>query len=73
MYYGKYNIKRKERILADKNEVLAAMQKAGKPVRPGDVTTRTGIDKKEVSKLIAELKKGGSIISPKRYFYEPAK
>lgn len=51
--------------------VLDAMKKAGKPVRPGDVAKATGIDSKEVSKIIKELKKTGKITSPKRCFYAP--
>jgi len=52
--------------------VLDAMIKAGKPVRPGDIAKLTGIDDKEVSKIIDQLKKSGEIISPKRCFYAPA-
>ncbi|RLI41238.1 transcriptional regulator [Candidatus Bathyarchaeota archaeon] len=53
--------------------VLEAMEKAGKPVRPGDVAKATGLAKDEVSKAIKSLKKKGKIISPKRCFYAPAK
>jgi biotin operon repressor len=49
--------------------VLKAMKDAGKPVRPGQVAEATGIDKKELSKIIKELKKDGKIISPKQCFY----
>jgi len=49
--------------------VLAAMRKAGKPVRPGDVAKLTGLDSKEVSSIIKELKKQGKVTSPKRCFY----
>jgi Mn-dependent DtxR family transcriptional regulator len=58
----------------DKNEkkVLDAMKKAAKPVRPGDVAKTTGVDSKEVSKIISKLKKDGKVISPKRCYYEPA-
>lgn len=56
----------------DKREmVLEAMRKAGKPVRPGDVAKATGLDSKEVSKIISELKKEGKVISPKRCYYAP--
>jgi len=55
-----------------KNVVLKAMQDAGKPVRPGDVANATGIDSKDVSKLIQELKKDGKVMSPKRCFWAPA-
>lgn len=52
--------------------VLAALQKAGKPLRPGDVAEMTGIDKDEVSKIINKLKKEGKVISPQRCFWTPA-
>ena len=58
--------------MADKEQlVLEAMKKAGKPVRPGDVAKATGIDSKEVSKIISDLKKKGKVSSPKRCFYAP--
>lgn len=53
--------------------VLEAMEKAGKPVRPGYVAKMTGLAKDEVSKVIASLKKKGKITSPKRCFYAPTK
>ncbi|NNG06726.1 MAG: transcriptional regulator [Desulfobacteraceae bacterium] len=56
----------------NEKEVLNAMKKAGKPVRPGDVAKTTGVESKEVSKIINKLKKEGKVISPKRCYYEPA-
>lgn len=53
--------------------VLKAMEKAGKPVRPGDVAKTVGLAKEEVSKIIRSLKKKGKVASPKRCFYAPAK
>ena len=53
-------------------KVLSAMKKAGKPVRPGDLAQELGMDSKEVSKIIADLKKDGAVISPKRCFWAPA-
>jgi Mn-dependent DtxR family transcriptional regulator len=50
-------------------KVLAAMKEAGKPVRPGDVAKLLGVESKDVSKAISELKKKGKVISPKRCFY----
>ncbi|UCE05152.1 MAG: MarR family transcriptional regulator [bacterium] len=59
--------------MAEKEDmVLAAMENAGKPLRPGDIAELTGIDKNEVSKIINSLKKEGKIISPKRCFWAPA-
>lgn len=53
--------------------VLEAMEKAGKPVRPGDIAKIAGLAKDDVSKIIRSLKKKGKIASPKRCFYAPAK
>ncbi len=50
-------------------QVLEAMKKAGKPVRPGDIAKALDLDSKEVSKVIGKLKKTGDIISPKRCYY----
>lgn len=52
--------------------VLAAMKSAGKPVRPGDVAKSSDMDSKEVSKIIASLKKKGLVVSPKRCYYAPS-
>jgi hypothetical protein len=57
--------------MSDKEQiVLERMRKAGKPMRPGDVVKITGIDSKEVSKIINDLKKG-KISFPTRCFYAP--
>jgi len=54
----------------DKEEmVLDAFKKAGKPLRPGDVAKMTGLDSKEVSKIIKKLKEEGKLIVPKRCYY----
>lgn len=55
-----------------KDKVLKAMQDAGKPVRPGDVAKALGVDSKDVSKAIKELRTEEKVISPKRCYYEPA-
>jgi biotin operon repressor len=55
-----------------KEQVLAAMRAAGKPVSAGDVTKALNADRKEVDKAFAELKKEGAIISPVRCKWAPA-
>jgi Mn-dependent DtxR family transcriptional regulator len=50
-------------------KVLNAMKKAGKPVRPGDIAKMIGEESKSISKTIADLKKKGKVISPKRCYY----
>jgi DNA-binding MarR family transcriptional regulator len=58
--------------MSNEDKVLKAMKKAGKPLRPGDIAGATGIDKKDVSKAIQNLKKEGKVASPKRCFWAPA-
>ena len=53
----------------NEEKVLAAMKKSGDAMRPGDVAELTGLDKKEVSKIINTLKKEDKIYSPKRCFW----
>jgi len=48
------------------------MKEAGKPVSAGEVATATGIDRKEIDKAFADLKKEGAIISPVRCKWAPA-
>jgi hypothetical protein len=54
-------------------KVLEAMRKAGEPLNAGKIATLAGIDKKDVEKAMTRLKADGSIVSPKRCFWEPAK
>lgn len=59
------------KMTPEEEKVLKAMKSIGKPVKPGDVAEATGIDSKEVSKIIASLKKQDLVDSPKRCFYAP--
>ncbi len=59
--------------MTTEEKVLEAMHKAGEPVNAGKIAELTGVDKKEVEKAMNKLKANGSIISPKRCFWEPAK
>lgn len=54
-----------------KETVLAAMKKAAKPLKAGEVAELAGLDKKEVEKIMNSLKEEGLIVSPKRCFWEP--
>ena len=55
-----------------KEIVLEAMKKAGEPVNAGKVAELTGLDRKDVDKAFAALKKDGAIVSPVRCKWEPA-
>ncbi|MDR2976969.1 MAG: helix-turn-helix domain-containing protein [Streptococcaceae bacterium] len=59
--------------MSNKDTVLDTFNKAGKPLKAGEVAEATGIDKAEVSKIIKALKTEGSLVSPKNCFYETAK
>ncbi|MBQ0024693.1 MAG: transcriptional regulator [Bacteroidales bacterium] len=59
--------------MSAKEIVLKTMTEAGKPLSAGEVATISGIDRKEVDKAFAELKKDGGIVSPVRCKWEPAK
>lgn len=50
--------------------ILDYFNKVEKPVGAGEIATATGIDKKEVSKVMTKLKKEGKIVSPKVCFWE---
>ncbi len=51
--------------------VLDTMKKAGKPLKAGEVAELAGLDKKEVEKVMDQLKKSEMIVSPKRCYWEP--
>jgi predicted Zn-ribbon and HTH transcriptional regulator len=59
--------------MTTEEKVLDAMRKAGEPLNAGKIATLAGIDKKDVEKTMNKLKADGSIVSPKRCFWEPAK
>lgn len=58
--------------MAEKEQILEAMKKAGEPLNAGKIAELTGLDRKVVDKAMAEMKKDGSIISPVRCKWEPA-
>ncbi len=55
-----------------KEKVLQAMLEFGAPVNAGKIAEITGLDRKDVDKVFAELKKEGAIVSPVRCKWEPA-
>jgi biotin operon repressor len=52
--------------------ILAALKKAGKPLKSAEIAAAVGIDKKEVDKAIKNLKKEGALVSPKACYYSVA-
>ena len=64
----------KEGITVDSYQVvLDVITKSEKPVKAGEVVAATGLDKREVDKAMAKLKKEGKISSPKACYWEISK
>ena len=59
-------------IPGNRQLVLKTMREAGKPIAAGEVATLSGLDRKVVDKVFAELKKTGEIVSPVRCKWTPA-
>lgn len=53
-------------------KVLEIMRNEAKPLNAGKITEIGGLDRKEVDKAMAKLKKEEKIVSPKRCYWEPA-
>ena len=53
-----------------KEKILLVMQEEAKALRPGEIADISGIDKKDVSKYIKELKTEEKVFSPKRCFWQ---
>jgi hypothetical protein len=53
-------------------QVIKAMKTAGEPINAGKVAELSGLDRKVVDKAMADLKKSGEIVSPKRCYWQPA-
>ncbi|WP_028508827.1 HTH domain-containing protein [Ruminococcus sp. NK3A76] len=58
--------------MAEKEQILEAMKKAGEPLNAGKIAELTGLDRKVVDRAMAAMKKDGSIVSPVRCKWEPA-
>ena len=59
--------------MSERETILDAMKKAGEPLSAGKVAELTVLDRKVVDKAFAEMKKDGTIVSPVRCKWEPAK
>jgi len=53
-----------------KEIILKTLKDSGKPLKSGEIADITNIDKKQVAGIIKQLKTDGSIISPKRGYYQ---
>ena len=55
-----------------KEKVLEVLRSEGQPLNAGKIAELGGIDRKEVDKAMAQLKKEEKIVSPKRCYWIPA-
>jgi len=55
--------------MATKDKVIDVFRSIDKPLRPGEIAEQIGIESKEVSKIIKELREEGKVYSPKRCYY----
>lgn len=55
-----------------KEKVLEVMRSEGQPLNAGKIAELGGIDRKDVDKAMAQLKKEEKIVSPKRCYWIPA-
>ena len=53
-------------------KVLEVMRSEGQPLNAGKISELGGLDRKAVDKAMAQLKKEGKIVSPKRCFWVTA-
>ncbi len=56
-----------------KEKVLVTMKEAGTPLNAGKIAELSGLDRKEVDKAMKLLKEEGTIVSPVRCKWAPAK
>ena len=55
--------------MESKELIIRAMEKSGKPMKGGEIAEASGVDKKEVDKLLKKLVTEGKIDSPMRCYY----
>jgi transcription initiation factor TFIIIB Brf1 subunit/transcription initiation factor TFIIB len=55
--------------MESKDAIIKALEQAGKPLKGGEIAEASGVDKKEVDKVIKKLVTEGKVNSPVRCFY----
>lgn len=53
-------------------QVLETLRQAGEPLSAGQVAERSGLERKAVDKAMDSLKKAGTIVSPRRCYWQLA-
>jgi DNA-binding IscR family transcriptional regulator len=52
--------------------IIKALKEANEPLKSKQIAEATGLDQKEINKVLSKLKKEGKIVSPKMCVYTPA-
>lgn len=52
--------------------ILKALKEAKEPLKSKQIAEATGLEQKEINKVISKMKKEGKIVSPKMCVYMPA-
>jgi predicted transcriptional regulator len=55
--------------MESKDAIVKALELSGKPMKGGEIAEASGVDKKEVDKLIKKLVAEGKVDSPQRCYY----
>ncbi len=55
--------------MESKESIIRAMEQSGKPMKGSEIADASGVDKKDVDKLIKKLVAEGKIDSPVRCYY----
>lgn len=55
--------------MESKDAIVKALEQSGKPMKGGEIAEASGVDKKEVDKIIKKLVAEGKVDSPVRCFY----
>ncbi len=50
-------------------KILEVLKGTGKPLKTKEIAELSGLDSKEVSRIINKLKKEGKVTSPKKCYY----
>lgn len=53
--------------------IVKTLNKAGKPLKGGEISELSGLDKKTVDSALKDLQKQGKVFSPKRCYYATKK
>lgn len=56
--------------MSSSDNILQVLKTSAVALKSGEISEKSGIDKKEVDKILKKLISDGVIISPKRCFYE---